>query len=222
MTCSIVLQISSAGFEYRPVEHLFRRWRFMKASWSCFFLLDVSWAHSAYCTHIQVRRWRCMDGNDARGGFMRRKTSEKILQLAAFDKTRCSPRAETGFILALYRTIISSAVLLKSQRLRGTFWRDSCPFCRWFELCCNVNNLRHRHISKTHHVSCDCPELGMSKESLYLILLANYTIGHCLDPKDRAGKWEKVSSAEYRRTLTSCPATTDIGFCVSGGQRQGS
>ena len=54
------------------------------------------------------------------------------------------------------------------------------------------------------------------------MLLANYTIGHCLDPKNRVGKSEKLSSAEYRRTLTSCPATTHIGFRVSGGQREGS
>ena len=132
----------------------------MKTSWPYFFLLDLSWALSSCCSHIQVQRWRWMDENDARGGFMRRKTSEKILQLAAFDKMKCPPRAEKGFILALYRTIISSAVLPKSQRLRGSFWRDSCPFSHRFELCSRVNNLRYRHISKTHIVSCDCPRLG--------------------------------------------------------------
>ena len=123
MMCSIVLQISSAGFEYRPVEYLFQRWRFMKAPWPYFFLLDVSWALSVYCSHIQVRRWRCMDENDARDGFMRRKTSEEVLQLAAFNKMKCPPRAET----ALYRTIISSAVLMKSQRLRGIFLEGFLP-----------------------------------------------------------------------------------------------
>ena len=222
MTCSIVLQISSAGFEYRRVEHLFQTWRFMKVSWPYFFLLDVSLALSAYCSHIQVRRWRCMDENDARAGFIRRKTLEKILQLAAFDKMKCPPRAETSFILALYRTISSSAVLLKSQRLRGIFWRDFCPFSRRFELCSRVNNLRHPHISKTLHVSRDCPELGnVQGEPVFdtACQLHDRTLLGC---QRQSWKVEKVSSAEYRRTLTSCPATTHIGFRVSEGQRKGS
>ena len=222
MTCFIVLQISSAGFEYRQVEHLFQRWRFMKTSWPYFFLLDLSWALSSCCSHIQVQRWRCMDENDAQSGFMRRKTSEK--NFSSLHLTRWSAHLEpkTGFILALYWTIISSAVLLKSQRLRGIFRRDSCPISRRFELCSRVTIFDiltyPRHIRSLATVQ----SLGMSKESLYLMFLANYTIGHCLDPKYRAGKWEKVSSAEYRRTLTSCPATSHIGCRVSGGQRKGS
>ena len=31
------------------------------------------------------------------------------------------------------------------------------------------------------------------------MLLASYTIGHCLDPTNRAGKWENVDSADYHR-----------------------
>ena len=50
------------------------------------------------------------------------------------------------------------------------------------------------------------------------MLLASATVGNCLDPEDRAGKWEKVNSAEYRRTLTRDPATTCIGFRASEGQ----
>ena len=42
---------------------------------------------------------------------------------------------KTCFILALYRRITSSAVSVKSQRLRELFWRDSCPFSHRFEVC---------------------------------------------------------------------------------------
>ena len=53
------------------------------------------------------------------------------------------------------------------------------------------------------------------------MLLASYTIGpHCLYPEDRARKWDKVNSAEYRRTLTRRLATTCIGFLASEGQRK--
>ena len=125
---------------------------------------------------------------------------------------------KTCFILALYRIITSSAVLLKSQRLRGIFWMDSCPFRQRFELCNRVNNLRHRHTSKTHRVSRVCPKPGNVQGTCNYWSLARYTIGRCLDPKDRAGKWEEVNSAEYHRMLTSGPATTCIGFRAAGGQ----
>ena len=52
------------------------------------------------------------------------------------------------------------------------------------------------------------------------MLLARYTIRHCLDTKDRAGKWEKVNSAKYHRTLTRGPATTCVGVHASEGQRK--
>ena len=114
--------------------------------------------------------------------------------------------------------ITSSAVLLKSQRLRGIFWMDCCPSSHQFELCRRVNNIRHRHISKIHRVSRVCPEPGNVQGCMYWMLLACYTIGHFLYPKDRAGKWDKVNSAEYHKTLTRGPATTRIGFRASEGK----
>ena len=57
-----------------------------------------------------------------------------------------------------------------------------------------------------------------SPRSLYWMLLASYTIGHCLDPEDGVGKWDKVNSAECHRTLTRGPATTRSGFRASEGQ----
>ena len=60
----------------------------------------------------------------------------------------------TCFILAVYGMRTSSAVLLKSPRLRGIFRKDSCLFCHRFELCSRVNCFRHCHISKIHRVSC--------------------------------------------------------------------
>ena len=50
------------------------------------------------------------------------------------------------------------------------------------------------------------------------MLLPSYTIGLCLKPKGRAENWKKVNSAEYRRTLTRGPATTDIGLRSPEGQ----
>ena len=122
---------------------------------------------------------------------------------------------KTSFILALYRIIPSSAELLKSQRLWRHFWRDFLLFSDCFEVCSRVNNLRHRHISKTHRVSCVCPGAANVQGVCYWMPLASYTIGH---PKNRAGKWEKVTSAECRRMLTRGPATTRIGFRASEGQ----
>ena len=37
------------------------------------------------------------------------------------------------------------------------------------------------------------------------MLLYSYTMGHCLDPKGRAGKWEKVNSVDYLKTFTDYP-----------------
>ena len=45
-------------------------------------------------------------------------------------------------------------------------------------------------------------------------------IGQRLDPKDRAGEWEKVNSAEYHRTSARGPATTCIGFRTSEGHHK--
>ena len=50
------------------------------------------------------------------------------------------------------------------------------------------------------------------------MLLAIYTIGHCLGAKDKAGKWEKVNSAEYHGMLTRGAATTCIAFRASERQ----
>ena len=50
------------------------------------------------------------------------------------------------------------------------------------------------------------------------MLLSSYTIEHCLDPKDRAEKWEKVNSAEHLRTLTRGPATAHIVCRTRKGQ----
>ena len=52
------------------------------------------------------------------------------------------------------------------------------------------------------------------------MLLACYTIGHCLDAKYRAIKREKMNIAEYRRTFTRGPATTCVGFRASEWQRK--
>ena len=58
----------------------------------------------------------------------------------------------------------------------------------------------------------------MSKEPVLDMVVASYTKGYCLDPKYRAGRWEKVNSAEYHRKLTRGPATTCIGYRASEGQ----
>ena len=50
------------------------------------------------------------------------------------------------------------------------------------------------------------------------MLPVSFTIGHCLDPKYTAGKWEKVNSAEYHNTLTRGQATTHFGFRSPEGQ----
>ena len=165
MTCSIVLQISSAEFEYSFVEHFFQTWRSVKASWPYFFLLDVSSALSSYCCHICVRRWRRMDAKDARRGFMRRETAEKILQVATFDETNCPARAENILYSGYLQNIISSAVLRKSQRQRGRLLQGflTLPGHR-FELTSSVNNLPCRQISKTQRLSYVFPGPGSLQE----------------------------------------------------------
>ena len=95
---------------------------------------------------------------------------------------------------------------------------DFCPFSHRFELCSRVNNLRHGHIYKTHRVTRVCPEPGNFQGTRIGCFLSVHTIGHDLDPKDRVGKWEKVNSAQYHRTLTRGPATSCIGFRASEGQ----
>ena len=50
------------------------------------------------------------------------------------------------------------------------------------------------------------------------MLLYSNTMGHCLNGKGRAGKWEKVNSAEFLKTSTRGPATTHIGFRIPEGQ----
>ena len=129
--------------------------------------------------------------------------------------------AKTYFILALYWIVASSAVLVKSQCLRGIVWMDSCRYSHRFQLHSRVNSLRHRHISKTHRVSRVSPEnLGMSKDRLLdaSFQLHDRALLWCM--KDRAGKWEEVNSAYYHRTLNRGSATTCIGFRASEGQRK--
>ena len=100
------------------------------------------------------------------------------------------------FTLALYRTITLSAVLLKSQRLRGIFlWRDSCPFSHRFELCSRVNNIQDTSRLSPLSRTWECPK------SLYWMFRTSYMMGHCLDSKDRAGKWEKARKEKAQRLL---------------------
>ena len=122
---------------------------------------------------------------------------------------------KTCFILALYRMITSSAVLLKSQRV---FFRDSCPFCHRFELCSRVNSLRYRRIFKIERVSCVFP--GPASVSKEPVLDASCRLhdGRLHGSQRKCGKWEKVNSAQYHRMLTRSPATTCIGFRASEGQ----
>ena len=133
----------------------------MKASWPYFFLMDVSWTLSSCHSHVQVQRWRRIDENDARRGFTRMKTTEKILQLDAVDEMNWPPRAEDLLYPgSLENDNVVSSVSCKSQCLQGIFWMDFCLFSHRFELCSRVNNLRNRHISKTHGVSRVFPEPG--------------------------------------------------------------
>ena len=161
MTCSIVLQISSAGFEYHPVEHFVKDRVLWRLHWPYFFLLDVSRALSSYCSHIQVRHWRRMDAKDARRGFMRRETAKKILRLAPFDEMNCSPRDENILYSGSLQNTISPAVLFKSQRQRGRLLEGflALPGHR-FELGSSVNSLRYRQISKIRRVYCVSPGPG--------------------------------------------------------------
>ena len=119
------------------------------------------------------------------------------------------------FILALYRIITSSAVLLEPQRLRGIFWMNSCPFSHQFELCNRVNNLRHRHISATHRV---CPQPGNIQGACIGCFLLVTRYGHCSDLKDRAEKWDKVNSAEYHRTLPDVQRWLVLDFAHRQGR----
>ena len=54
------------------------------------------------------------------------------------------------------------------------------------------------YIQDTSRLSC-LPRTWKCPRSLYWMLLASCTIGHCLVPKDRAVKWDKMNSAEYHR-----------------------
>ena len=150
----------------------------MKASQPYLFLLDVSWTLSSYPGHVQVRRWRRIDENAARRGFMRRKTAENILQLAAFGKTIDHAEPETYFILALYGIITPSAVVLKSQ----STWDVLDGFLRLQPPVWTVQPRRQSstssHIQDTSRPSrlsrtLECPW------NLYWMLLASYTIGYC-------------------------------------------
>ena len=62
------------------------------------------------------------------------------------------------------------------------------------------------HIQDTSSLA-SFQDLWVCLRSHYWMLPANYTIGHCLDPKDRAGKWGKINSAQYHRMLTGGPAS---------------
>ena len=112
------------------------------------------------------------------------------------------------FIVALCKMITSSsAVLLKSQCLRGNI-------SGWIPAPLAADFNWHRHTSCFSRLprTLECPT------RLYWIPLASYLIRHCLNPKDRAGKCENVSSDEYYRMSTRDRATTCIGFRASRGR----
>ena len=161
MTCSIVLQINSAGFECCSVQHCFQKWRSVKASWPYFFLLDAFCSLSSYHSHLQVQRWRRMGEDDARRGFTRREIAWKILGLAVFDNINRPRRAGQilypGY-LHLHHHLVS--IIAQVGASMGDFWRDSCRFSHRFQLCNRVNNLRHRHTSQMYRISLVCAEPG--------------------------------------------------------------
>ena len=151
-----------------------------------------------------------------RGGKPRRKFFYSLHVTTWTDNAE----PKKSFILALSRMITSSAVLLKSQRLRGAFWRDFCLFSDRFIVCSRVNNLRHRHISKKHRVSGVCPGPGNVQGACIRCFLLVTRQDTAWIPNNGAGKWDEVNSAEYHRTLSRGPATTRIGFRASEGQRK--
>ena len=201
MTYSIVLQINSAGFAWRSVQQFFQRWRFAEALLPYFFFLDVSWTLSSYRIHVQVRHWRRIDDNDVLRGFTRRKTAEEILQLAVFDKMNWPPRAE-DILLSWFSTELSRRQLCYSSSASTRDFLDG-----FLPLEPPVRTVSPRnqpwissHIQDTSRFSRLSRTWGCSR-SLHWMPFASYTIGHSLDPKDRAGKWENVKSAKYHRTL---------------------
>ena len=170
---------------------------------------------SSHRSHAQVRRLRRIDENNARRGFTRRNTAEKIPQLAAFDNMNWPPRAENSLYTGFLQNNHVASSLLRSQRLRGIFWIDSCSFSRRFELCNRVKIFDivtyPRHITSLASVQ----SLGMSKRSLHWMLLASCTIGHCLDPNERARSGRKWTA---RTIIGREPETICVGFRTLEGQ----
>ena len=219
MTYSIVLQITWPDLNSVQLSIAFKDgdlWRLhgrIPSCWTssgcfhCIVVLSKSGAgEKAMRTTPRVALW---------GGKPRRKYFNSL------HLTTWTDDAEPTiyFILGLYRMITSSAVLLKSQRLWGIFWRDSRPFSHRFEVFSRANSLRYRnmHIQDASRLS-RLPGTWECPRSLYWMFLASCTIRKRLDPKHRAGKWEKVNNAEYPRTSTRGPATTCMGFHASEGQ----
>ena len=130
----------------------------MKVLWPYFFFVDVSWTLSSYRSDVQVRGWRRIDENDARRGFTRRKTAEKVLQLAAFDNMNWQRRVEDMLYPgSLQNKHVVSRVSQVAASTTEIFGGIPSPGGCGFELGSCVNSLRYRHISKTHRVSCVCP-----------------------------------------------------------------
>ena len=191
----------------------------MKASWPYFFLLDVFWIMSSYHSHVQVWRWQWIDENDAWRGFRRRKTAERILQLAAFDNMNWPRRAEDKLYPGSpQKDHVVSSVTQVTAPTRAFFGGIPAPLAIGLKcLRSRKQPLTSSYIQDTSRLSrlsrtWECPR------SLYWMLLASYTIKHCLDPQTEPESGTRVNSAEYHRTLTTGPATTRIGFRASEGQ----
>ena len=90
---------------------------------------------SSYHRHVQVRRWRCIDENDAWRGFKRWKTAERILQFAAFDNMTGPRRAEDMLYSGAPQNnnVVSSVTHVAAST--RVLWRDNCPFSHRFEAC---------------------------------------------------------------------------------------
>ena len=184
----------------------------MKASWPYFLFLDAFWPLSSHHSHVQVLRWRCIDGDDARRGFTTKETAEKVLQLAAFDNMNWPRRAEDMLYPgSLQNDNVVSRVtkVAASRRHLLVGFLPLLPSVWTVQPRTESSSSSHiQDTSRLLHLpwTWECPR------SLYWMLLASYTIGYCLDPKDRAGKWEKLNST------TRGPATTCIGFRAWEGQ----
>ena len=124
---------------------------------------------------------------------------------------------KTSFILAVYRINTSSAVLLKSRRLQGIVWMHSCPFSNRFELYSRVNNLRHRHIYKTHHVSRVYPEPGNVQGACIGCFLPVRWKDIAI-PKAEPRSGSKWTAPSVIQDVNQRPSTVHIGFRTPEGQ----